>query len=76
MELGNERSLITKEDIGSKIAVEEYNQACRKAVMDYTVYGMINAQNGILGCMENPYVTYENNTLSLYGGFCEALIKA
>ena len=62
VELGVEKELgITKEDIGSKITVEEYNQACRKAVMKYTgVWNDLTRQMGYWVDMENPYVTYEN----------------
>ena len=42
IELGVEKELgITKEDIGKKISVEDYNAACRKAVMRYTIFGTI-----------------------------------
>lgn len=62
VELGVEKELgITKEDIGSKITVEEYNQACRKAVMKYTgLWNDLTRQMGYWVDMENPYVTYEN----------------
>ena len=62
VELGVEKELgITKEDIGSKITIEEYNQACRKAVMKYTgVWNDLTRQMGYWVDMENPYVTYEN----------------
>ena len=62
VELGVEKELgITKEDIGTKITVEEYNQACRKAVMKYTgVWNDLTRQMGYWVDMESPYVTYEN----------------
>jgi len=62
VELGVEKELgITKEDIGTKITVEEYNQACRKAVMKYTsVWNNLTQQMGYWVDMESPYVTYEN----------------
>ncbi|MBM71817.1 MAG: isoleucine--tRNA ligase [Crocinitomicaceae bacterium] len=62
VELGVEKELgITKEDIGTKITVEEYNQACRKAVMKYTsVWNNLTRQMGYWVDMESPYVTYEN----------------
>ncbi len=62
VELGVEKELgITKEDIGSKITVEEYNAACRKAVMKYTdVWNDLTQKMGYWVDMQNPYVTYEN----------------
>ncbi|NNF19681.1 MAG: isoleucine--tRNA ligase [Flavobacteriaceae bacterium] len=61
IELGVEKELgITKEDIGTKISVEEYNSACRKAVMRYTdVWNDLTEKIGYWVDMENPYVTYE-----------------
>ena len=61
IELGVEKELgITKEDIGVKISVEEYNAACRKAVMRYTdVWNKVTESYGYWVDMENPYVTYE-----------------
>ncbi|MCH2198142.1 MAG: isoleucine--tRNA ligase [Flavobacteriales bacterium] len=62
VELGVEKELgITKEDIGSKITVEEYNQACRTAVMRYTdVWNDLTLKMGYWVDMDEPYVTYEN----------------
>lgn len=62
VELGVEKELgITKEDIGKKISVEEYNNACRKAVMKYTgVWNDLTKKMGYWVDMESPYVTYEN----------------
>ena len=62
VELGVEKELgITKEDIGKKISVEEYNNACRTAVMKYTgVWNDLTRQMGYWVDMESPYVTYEN----------------
>ncbi len=61
IELGVEKELgITKEDIGKKISVEEYNAACRKAVMRYTdVWNKLTERAGYWVDMEDPYVTYE-----------------
>lgn len=61
IELGVEKELgITKEDIGVKISVEEYNAACRKAVMRYTdVWNKVTEQYGYWVDMENPYITYD-----------------
>lgn len=62
VELGVEKELgITKEDIGSRISVEEYNQACRQAVMRYTdVWNDLTRIMGYWVDMEHPYITYEN----------------
>lgn len=62
VELGVEKELgITKVDIGTKITVEEYNNACRKAVMKYTdIWNDITKKAGYWVDMEEPYITYEN----------------
>lgn len=61
IELGVEKELgITKEDIGKKISVEDYNQACRNAVMRYTdVWNDLTEKIGYWVDLEDPYVTYE-----------------
>jgi isoleucyl-tRNA synthetase len=61
IELGVEKELgITKEDIGKTISVEDYNAACRKAVMRYTdVWNDLTQKMGYWVDMDNPYVTYE-----------------
>jgi isoleucyl-tRNA synthetase len=61
IELGVEKELgITKEDIGKSISVEEYNAACRKAVMRYTdVWNDLTQKMGYWVDMDNPYITYE-----------------
>lgn len=61
IELGVEKELgITKEDIGKTISVEDYNAACRKAVMRYTdIWNNLTQQIGYWVNMEDPYVTYE-----------------
>ena len=61
IELGVEKELgITKEDIGKKISVEEYNQACREAVMRYTdVWNDLTEKIGYWVDLDDPYVTYE-----------------
>ena len=61
IELGVEKELgITKEDIGKTISVEDYNAACRKAVMRYTdVWNDLTQKMGYWVDMENPYITYE-----------------
>jgi|TARA_B110000208_G_scaffold18293_1_gene22164 isoleucyl-tRNA synthetase len=61
IELGVEKELgITKEDIGKKISVEDYNAACRKAVMRYThIWNDLTQKMGYWVDMDDPYVTYE-----------------
>ena len=60
IELGVEKELgITKEDIGKKISIEEYNAACKKAVMRYTdVWNDLTKRIGFWLDLEHPYVTY------------------
>ena len=60
IELGVEKELgITKEEIGKSISVEDYNAACKKAVMRYTdVWNELTERIGYWVDMENPYVTY------------------
>jgi isoleucyl-tRNA synthetase len=62
VELGVEKSLgITKEDIGKKISVEEYNAACRKDVMKFTKeWEDLTRQMGYWVDMNDPYITYDN----------------
>ena len=62
VELGVEKELnITKEDIGSKISVEDYNKACRTNVMKYKgKWEEITEEMGYWVDMEKPYVTYDN----------------
>jgi isoleucyl-tRNA synthetase len=61
IELGVEKELgITKEDIGKTISVEDYNAACRKAVMRYTdVWNDLTQKMGYWVDMEDPYITYD-----------------
>jgi isoleucyl-tRNA synthetase len=61
VELGVEKELqITKEDIGSKISVEDYNKACKETVMRYTdIWNNLTEQMGYWVDMDNPYITYE-----------------
>ena len=62
VELGVEKELgITKEDIGRKVSVAEYNAACRKNVMTYTKeWEDLTQQMGYWVDMEHPYITYDN----------------
>ncbi len=61
VELGTEKELgITKEDIGIKISIEEYNEACKKTVMRYTdVWNDLTEKMGYWVDMQDPYVTYK-----------------
>ena len=61
IELGVEKELgITKEDIGKTISVEDYNAACRKAVMRYTdIWNNLTQKMGYWVDMDDPYITYE-----------------
>ncbi|TVZ52591.1 isoleucine--tRNA ligase [Dokdonia sp. Hel_I_53] len=62
VELGVEKELgITKEDIGTKITVEEYNEACKKAVMRYTdIWNDLTEKMGYWVDMDDPYITYKS----------------
>ena len=62
VELGVEKALgITKEDIGKKISVDDYNAACRKEVMKYTrEWEDLTHKMGYWVDMKNPYITYKN----------------
>ena len=63
VELGVEKELqITKEDVGRKLSVQEYNQACKKAVMRYTEkWNELTHQMGYWTDTKNPYITYDNS---------------
>ena len=63
IELAVEKKLgITKEDIGKKISVDEYNKACREEVMKYTdVWNDLTEKMGYWVDLENPYITYQNS---------------
>lgn len=62
VELSVEQDLgITKEDIGQKISVEEFNKACKKVVMKYTdAWEDLTRKMGYWISMEDPYITYDN----------------
>ena len=62
VELGVEKKLgITKEDIGKKISVEEYNRTCREEVMKYTAeWRSLTERIGYWVDMDDPYITYDN----------------
>ena len=62
VELGVEKKLgITKEDIGRKISIEQYNRTCREAVMEYTgIWENLTRKMGYWVNMDDPYITYDN----------------
>ena len=62
VELGVEKTLgITKEDIGKKISVDEYNRACRAEVMKYKeLWDELTLQMGYWVDLKNPYITFNN----------------
>lgn len=63
IELQVEKSLgITKEDIGNKISIEDYNAKCRQDVLKFkSVWDDLTQQMGYWVDLENPYITYEND---------------
>ena len=63
VELGVEKSLgITKEDIGKKISVDDYNDSCRREVMKYTrEWEDLTHRMGYWVDMKDPYITYKNS---------------
>jgi len=63
IELAVEKTLgITKDDIGTKISIEEYNVACRKEVMKYkNVWDDLTVKMGYWVDLENPYITFDNH---------------
>jgi isoleucyl-tRNA synthetase len=63
VELQVEKMLgITKDDIGKKISVAEYNEACRKDVMKYTdIWDKLTSRMGYWVDLSDPYITYEND---------------
>ena len=62
VELGVEKTLgITKEDIGKRISVEDYNRTCREEVMKYTAeWRTLTERIGYWVDMDDPYITYDN----------------
>ncbi len=77
VELGVEKKLgITKEDIGTKISVEEYNRTCRKAVMEFTgVWEKLTRQMGYWVDMKEPYITYKNKYIETLWWLLNELYK-
>ena len=77
VELGVEKELgITKEDIGRKVSVGEYNAACRKNVMTYTKeWEDLTQQMGYWVDMEHPYITYDNRYIETLWYLLKALYE-
>lgn len=77
IELAVEKALgITKEDIGKKITVERYNDACRKEVMKYTdVWNDLTTKMGYWVDLEHPYITYKNEYIETLWYLLKELYK-
>lgn len=77
IELSVEKTLgITKEDIGKKITIEEYNKACRTEVMKYThLWEEVTRQMGYWVDMSDPYITYENKYIESVWWLLQQLYK-
>lgn len=77
VELGVEKAMgITKEDIGKKISVEEYNAACRKDVMKYTKeWEDLTNKMGYWVDMNDPYITYDNRYIETLWWLLKELYK-
>ncbi len=77
VELSVETSMgISKEDIGTKISVEEYNEACRKDVMKYTdQWEDLTHKMGYWINMEDPYITYDNRYIESLWWLLKKLYK-
>ncbi|MEH6308885.1 isoleucine--tRNA ligase [Olivibacter sp. CPCC 100613] len=77
IELAVEKTLgITKEDIGKKISVEEYNNACKREVMRYTdVWNDLTEKMGYWVDLKNPYITYQNEYIETIWWILKELYK-
>ena len=77
VELGVEKALgITKEDIGKKISVADYNAACRKDVMKFTrEWEELTQQMGFWVDMDDPYITYDNRYIETLWYLLKELYK-
>ena len=77
IELAVEKALgITKEDIGKKITVKQYNDACRKEVMKYTdVWNDLTTKMGYWVDLEHPYITYKNEYIETLWYLLKELYK-
>lgn len=77
IELGVEKELgITKEDIGKKISVEEYNQKCREAVLRYKgKWDELTTKMGYWVDLNDPYITYDNKYIETLWWLLSQLYK-
>lgn len=77
VELGVEKELgITKEDIGKKISIEEYNQKCREAVLRYKdKWDELTTKMGYWVDLNDPYITFENNYIETLWWILSELYK-
>ncbi len=77
IELGVEKELgITKEDIGKKISVEEYNQKCREAVLRYKdMWDDITRKMGYWVDLDDPYITFKNEYIETLWWLLSELYK-
>ncbi len=77
VELGVEKELgITKEDIGKKITIEEYNKKCREAVLRYKKeWDDITNKMGYWVDLNNPYITFDNNYIETLWWILSTLYK-
>ncbi len=77
IEMSVEKTLgITKEDIGVKISIEDYNKACRREVMKYkSVWDDLTKKMGYWVDLENPYITFENDYIETCWHLLKELYK-
>ncbi len=77
IELNVEKELgITKEDIGTKISVDDYNKACREMVMRYkNMWDDLTRKMGYWVDLDNPYITFENNYIESVWWLLQQLYK-
>ena len=77
VELGVEKELgITKEDIGKKISVEDYNRKCREAVLRYKdKWDELTTKMGYWVDLENPYITFDNKYIETLWWILSELYK-
>ncbi len=78
IELGVEKTLgITKDDIGKKISIEDYNEACRKEVMKFTdVWNDLTEKMGYWVDLNDPYITYKNEYIESLWWILKEFYKA
>ena len=77
VELGVEKELgISKEDIGKKISIEDYNKSCKDAVMKYTnIWNDLTRKIGYWVDMDNPYITYKSKYIESVWWLLKELYK-